>query len=51
MGIQAIVQTPDVTFHLTKWYAMEERFLFKDDYTFDVFLNTDSLSHKISVAG
>ena len=45
-----MVQTPADTFHLEKWYAIAERFLFNDDLTFDVFFTTDPLSHRMTVA-
>ena len=45
-----MVQTPAATFHLEKWYAIAECFLFNDYLTFDVFFTTDSLSHRMTVA-
>ena len=46
-----MVQNPAATFHLEKWYAIAECFLFNYDSTFDVFFKTDSLSHRMTVAG
>ena len=37
------------TFHLAKWYAMDECFLFKDDSTFKVLVTTLLLSHRMCV--
>ena len=46
-----MIQTTAATFHLEKWYAITECFLFNDYYKFDVFFTTDSLSHRMTVAG
>ena len=51
VDINAMVQTLYTTFHIEKLYGISECLLFNYYSTFDVFFTTDSLSHRMILAG
>ena len=46
-----MVQTTAATFNIEKWYATAECFFLNYDSMLDALFTTDSLSHRMTVAG